>query len=164
MKKVNFFLDKFVLQNLLYFLLIQIIFIIIIIYFAGGGHGTGIPAVIFYSFLLIIGSFVKFGFTIQVQLLILFICLILLFVLALFFLNTRLLKIILITHVISATVMIIYAELNSSSHFPYDLKIVALIISIIVDALFWKIIFGVMEYKNIIPQKNQHKNNKFNSN
>lgn len=128
------------------FIIIQLAMLSTSVFFAGGGHGTGIPLIIFYGPLLLLLKFGIFENSPGLSFMALFFILFgLFFAVLLNFVNRKILLCIAGSYILISAGMLIYTEFNhlalGSYRVSLNIRIISALIAIIINTLFWKIIF-----------------------
>ena len=144
-------LKKMLIKSLIPFIIVQLIMLSTAIFFAGGGHGTGIPLIIFYGPLLLFLKFEIFGNNPALAFIILFLILSWLFI-AVWrgSISKKVLMYVMVFYVLISAIILIYTEVNNlglgSSRVPLNIKIIAGLIAVIISTAFWRIIFGLVNH------------------
>lgn len=128
------------------FFLVQLLMIIASVFFSGGGHGTGIPLIIFYGPLLTLFQFKIFENSL-ISFVVLFLIFIGLFALAYYkVFSKKILKILCISYISISISILFYTEINGwgqGMNLALWIKLLALLISVIISSAFWAILFFV---------------------
>ena len=137
---------KLPIKLFLLFIVVELAMFLMSVFFAGGGHGTGIPIIIFYGPLLIFFKFGIFENNPALSFLVLFLIMFgLFFSTCLNFISKKVLSYIASFYVLVSLGMLIYIELNNlglgSDTISTNVKLISAVIACVVSALFWKIIF-----------------------
>jgi len=146
-------LKRVLLKSLIPFIAVQLVMFFTAVFFAGGGHGTGIPLIIFYGPLLLFLKFGIFGSNPSLAFVVLFLILFGLFI-AVWrgSIRKKVLMYVAVFYVLISTVILIYTEVNNlglgSSRIPLNIKLMAGFVATIISAIFWRIIFGLAKHRD----------------
>ncbi len=147
-------LKKPLARSLIFFAAIQLIMLCTSVFFAGGGHGTGIPLVIFYGPLLIFFQFKIFENT-TLSFLVLFLILFgFFFAVWLGFISRKVLLYVASSYILISIGILIYIDLNhlgglGSSSLSSSVKLTSALVAYLISIAFWKIIFDLAKIQQI---------------
>lgn len=140
------------------FIVLQLIMLFTAVFFAGGGHGTGIPLIIFYGPLLLFLKFEIFGNNPALAFMILFLILSWLFI-AVWrgSVSKKVLIYVMVFYVLISVIILIYTEVNNlglgSSRISLNIKLLAGLIAVIISVVFWRLIFGLANHHIIFKNE-----------
>lgn len=139
---------------LVYFASVQLMMFFISVLFAGGGHGTGIPLIVFYGPLLSVMQFTIFDNNPSLSFAVLVLVLFGLFVgVWSEYISKKILIFIMIFYILVSMGMLIYTEYTNtglgSSNISLNVKIMTFFVSTSLSLVMWKILFNLRKEKEV---------------
>ena len=171
MKKVKLSQDKkFLFSSMLKILLIQIIFLLFAVFVVRGDSGTYVQFPIFYGWLILPISYLKYfassSDTVSFWLIVYFLLIPIIFLLSSSFfvkltwkyqIRKKVLIFVLVFHFIGALVCILTSKHESWLFYPNNISqyiwIFSVCIAIFISFFFWRIFFQIVDYKSKINKQ-----------